>query len=64
MSKLGRFWDWLLPELICLCPMGAVAFYDARAEAAVPHQDLASTRRPDLDSHALMGAAVISIARP
>jgi len=44
--------------------MGALAFYNASAEAVVPHQDSASTRRRDLDSHPLMGAAVISIARP
>jgi hypothetical protein len=44
--------------------MGAVAYYNASAEAAVPHQDSASTRRRDPDFHPLMGAAVVSIARP
>jgi hypothetical protein len=63
MSKLGRFWDWLLPGLICLCPMGAIAFYNASAENEAPHQDSASSVRRGVVSHPLIGAAVIPIAR-
>jgi len=43
--------------------MGAVAYYNASAEAVVPHQDSASARRRKPVSHQLMGVAVISIAR-
>ena len=32
MSKLGHLWDWLLLELICLSPMGAIAYYNACVE--------------------------------
>src|SRR3989442_2353823 len=36
MSKLGRLWDWLLPGLICLCPIGAIAYCSAGAEKEAP----------------------------
>lgn len=29
MSTIGRLLDWLLPRLICLCPMGAIAYHNA-----------------------------------
>jgi hypothetical protein len=32
MSKLGRLWDWLLPGLISLSQMGALAYYIADCE--------------------------------
>ena len=32
MSKSHRRWDWILRTLICLCPMGALAYYTAGAE--------------------------------
>ena len=32
MSKSDRRWDWILRVLICLCPMGALAYYTAGAE--------------------------------
>jgi hypothetical protein len=63
MSKLGRLWDRLLPGLICLCPMGAMAYYNAGAENDVPQHDSASTERHDLVSHSLMGAAAVPLAR-
>jgi hypothetical protein len=63
MSKLSRFWDWLLPGLICLCPMGALAYYNATAEteAAPPESERAGGHR--LVSSSVMGAALISVAR-
>ena len=63
MSKLGRFWDWLLPGLICLCPMGALAYYNACAENEAPQNDSTSTGRLHLAPHQLMGAAAIPLAR-
>jgi hypothetical protein len=54
MSKLRRMWDWLLPGLICLSQMGAIAYYDAGAEdeqryepkRAEPHAPVSITFRP------------------
>lgn len=63
MSKLSRFWDWLLPGLICLCPMGAVAYYTAGAEHAVPVQDPANTGWRNFVFQPRMGTADVSIAR-
>jgi hypothetical protein len=62
MSKLGRLWDWLLPGLIRLCPMGA-AYYNAGAEEEAPHYELkrAGRRRRVLDAH--RAAAVVPFAR-
>lgn len=37
MSKLGRLWDWLVPGLRYLDPMGAMAFYQAIDETPHPH---------------------------
>jgi hypothetical protein len=31
MSEWER-WDWVLRGLVCLCPMGALAYYTAGAE--------------------------------
>lgn len=43
MSKLGRLWDLLLPGLICLEPMGAVAYYNAEAQSgASRHESFAA----------------------
>jgi hypothetical protein len=63
MSKLGRFWDWLLPGLICLCPMGAMAYYNAAAETEARHLDSKRAGRRSLVSNSLMGAATIHVAR-
>jgi hypothetical protein len=63
MRKLGRFWDWLLPGLICLCPMGAMAYYNANAETEAAHPDSERARRRGLVSNSLMGAAIIPVAR-
>jgi hypothetical protein len=63
MRKPGWLWEGLLPALICLCPMGAVAYYTATAEHEVPDQDPASTKRNDLASRPPTGLAAVSIAR-
>ena len=63
MSKLSLFWDWLLPGLICLYPMGAMAYYNATAEteAAHPHSERAGRRR--VISTSVMDAAIIPVTR-
>ena len=63
MDKLGKWWDWLLPGLICLCPMGAMAYYNATAEteAAHPHPERAGRR--NVISTSVMSAAIIPVAR-
>jgi hypothetical protein len=63
MGKLGKWWDWLLPGLICLCPMGAIAYYNATAEteAAHPHSERAGRR--SVISTSVMGAVIIPVAR-
>jgi hypothetical protein len=63
MSKLGRFWGWLLPGLICLCPMGAMAYYNATAETEAAHPDSERGGRRSLVSNSLMGAAIIPVTR-
>jgi hypothetical protein len=63
MSKLSRWWDRLLPELICLCPMGAMAYYNVTAETEAAHPDSERAGRRSLVSNSLMGAAIIPIAR-
>jgi len=62
MRKLGRWWDWLLPGLICLCPMGAMAYYNTTAETEAAHADSERAGRRSLVS-SLMGAAIIPVAR-
>jgi len=63
MGKLSKWWDWLLPGLICLCPEGAMAYYNATAEteAAHPHSERAG--RLSVISTSVMGAAIIPVAR-
>jgi hypothetical protein len=61
MSRLGWFWDWLLPGLICLCPMAAIAYYNAGAENEVPNDESPRVERRVPD--ALRGSVVIHLAR-
>jgi hypothetical protein len=63
MGKLSKWWNWLLPGLICLYPMGAMAYYNATAEteAAHPHSERAGRR--SVISTSVMGAAIIPVAR-
>ena len=63
MSKLAGLWDWLLPGLISLSPMGAVAYYSAGAEIEPPQRESARTVRRVLVSERLRGPAVIPLAR-
>jgi hypothetical protein len=53
MRKLGRWWDWFLPGLICLCPMGALAYYNASLENEMPHFESkrVGRRAPVSESH-------------
>ena len=48
MRKSRRNWDWLLLGLIGMCPMGAIAYYNARAEEEEEeqHEHLAPARAP------------------
>jgi hypothetical protein len=63
MSKLDRFLDWLLPELICLSPMVAIAYYNAGAENGAGHRESVRAERIPLVSSPPIGAAVIPLAR-
>jgi hypothetical protein len=55
MRKSDRKWDWLLFGLICMSPMGAIAYYNARADeeqhahpapARAPHHAVISETTP------------------
>ena len=63
MHKLGRWWNWLLPGLICLCPMGAMAYSNVTAETQAAHPDSERGGRRGLVSNSLTGAAIIPVAR-
>lgn len=63
MSKLGRILDWILPGLICLSPMGAIAYYDGGAEDEAPHSESKRTAPRAAISDVYMRAAVIPFAR-
>jgi hypothetical protein len=45
MRELGRLWDWLLPGLIGMSPMGAIAYYNARAENEAADDEVPPLRR-------------------
>ena len=45
MRRSDRKWDWLLLGLIHMSPMGAIAYYNARAEEE-RHEHLAPARAP------------------
>jgi len=63
MSKFGVFWNWLLPGLMCLDPVGAIAYYSAGAENESPHPEPATARRRELVPDAVRRAAIIPLAR-
>ena len=63
MRNLGRWWNWLLPGLICLSPMGAMAYYNVTAETEASHPDSERGGRRGLVSKALIGAAIIPVVR-
>jgi hypothetical protein len=62
MRKLSRWLDRLLPELICLCPMGAMAYYNVSAETEAAHPDSERAGRRSVVSNSPMGTAIIPIA--
>ena len=64
MRKSGRNWDWLLLGLIGMCPMGAIAYYNARAEEDEQHEHLAPARAPHrvLISETTAGHVVVKLA--
>ena len=62
MSKLGRFWDWFLPGLISLCPMGAIAQCNTGAEDVTLHHESPRLERPVSDATP-RGSVVIPLAR-
>lgn len=63
MSKVGRLWEWLLPELICLSPMGAIAYYNACVAKEASRQESPREERRAVDSGALRGSVVAPLAR-
>lgn len=67
MRKSGRNWDWVLLGLIGMCPMGAIAYYNARAEEEEKEEQndhLAPARAPHRAfPHSVVGPAVVSLAR-
>jgi hypothetical protein len=63
MSKLSRLWDWLLPGLISMSPIGAIAYYCAGAEIETPRYESKRAGRPALAADNRIGAAVLPLAR-
>ncbi len=63
MRKLERLWDWLLPGLVCLSPMGAIAYYNAVAEEEAPHPESARIGRLAPVSDELRGPVLFPLAR-
>jgi hypothetical protein len=64
MDKRRRYWNWFLPGLICLCPMGALAYYNAALEHEVLHFESKRAGRRALVSESPRRTAVIPFARP
>jgi len=65
MSRTSRFWDWFLPGLICLNPMGAIAYYNAglEAEGEAPQFESRRADRRALGSDAPRRRAIVPLAR-
>ncbi len=63
MGKSDRKWDWLLLGLVCMSPMGAIAYYNARAEEE-QHEHLAPARAPHhaLISETTPGPVIVQLA--
>jgi hypothetical protein len=64
MSKLDRLWDWLLPGLISLSPMGAIAYHTAAAESETLRYTPTRVGRRAPIAGGRMGAAVTPLGRP
>ena len=58
MRKLSRLWDSVLPGLISLEPMGALAYYQAVATIEPAQSESPRTRRLALVSSARGGALI------
>jgi hypothetical protein len=63
MSKLGRLLDLLLPELICLDPMGAIAYYNSESENEAEHPEPAAARQRAHFPDAIRGPVVVQVAQ-
>jgi hypothetical protein len=65
MSGTGRFWNSFLSGLICLNPMGAIAYYSARLEAEeeAPHYESKRAGRRALLPDAPRRTGVVPLAR-
>ncbi len=63
MSKLGRLWDWLLPRLICIDPIGAIAYYNSGFETETDHPEAAGARRRAHVPDASGGPVIVHLAR-
>jgi len=63
MRESDRKWDWLLFGLICMSPMGAIAYYNARAdEEQHQHPAPAPAPRHALISETTPGPVVVQLA--
>ena len=62
MSKLDRLFDRLLPGLIWMCPIGAIAYYNADLEQETSPRDTSRAERRALVSDVVLGAAAIPLA--
>jgi hypothetical protein len=63
MSKLRRLPEWLLPGLVYLCPIGALAYYTAGAEQEPSQHESPRVEERALVFDALTGPRVIPLAR-
>ena len=63
MRRSDRKWDWLLLGLIGMCPMGAIAYYNARAEEEQrEHLAPARAQHHALVSETTPGPVVVQLA--
>ena len=61
MSRFGQMRDWLLPALIHLDPMGAMAYYQAVAKDEASTKAPVTPPRRALVSDLLKGTAVFDL---
>lgn len=63
MRKVDRLWDWVLPGLISLSPIGAIAYFNACAEEEAPHNEPMRHARHVVAPAALRPVSVVPVAR-
>lgn len=63
MSKLGRLLNLLLPALICLSPMGAIAYYNSEFENEAEHPESAAAKQHPYFPDTLRGPVVVRLAQ-